>query len=58
MMEHEEKVRERALASSRSKPVPDDGQRRIAKDRRGNTLYRTSKTVLVDQSKLIVFLIM
>ncbi|CAN6827053.1 unnamed protein product, partial [Brassica oleracea] len=39
-------IREGALASSTSKPVPEIG----------NALYTTSRTAVVNQSKLIVFL--
>lgn len=46
LMEHEEEIREGALASSTSKPVPEIG----------NALYITSRTAVVDHSKLIVFL--
>ncbi|CAF2165516.1 unnamed protein product [Brassica rapa] len=42
----EEEIREGVLASSTSKPVLEVG----------NALYITSRTAVVDQSKLIVFL--
>ena len=45
-MEQEEEIREGVLASSTSKPVLEVG----------NALYITSRTAVVDQSKLIVFL--